>query len=249
MLSLGYDSYVTQGGDWGSLITQNMSRHYSQHLRAVHVNFTFFMPMDLLKQPFVLLRSLVTPWTKLEWQGLTNAWNYISTGNAYYKIQQSRPQTVAYCLSDSPVALLAWIYEKLLHWTDDYPWTEDEILTWVTIYWFSTAGPGASVRTYFEAEAPEPPYGTKADKKFFGGVNVPLGLSQFPKDVLGIPRMFARTLGNIVFENWASDGGHFAAWERPEVLVGDLRKMFGRGGGAYGVVEGADGYSESKKDA
>ncbi|KAF2101773.1 alpha/beta-hydrolase [Rhizodiscina lignyota] len=236
-------------GDWGSLITQMMGRNYHENLRAVHINFVFFDPMNLLKQPLRLLQALIIPWTKFEWQGLKSAWSYITTGNAYYKIHQTRPQTVAYCLADSPVALLGWIYEKLLHWTDNYPWTEDEILTWVSIYWFSAAGPGASVRTYFEAETPTPPYGIPADKAFFAWNNVPLGLTQFPKDVMGIPRAFTRTLGNIVFENWASDGGHFAAWERPEVLARDLRRMFGRGGGAYGVVDGADGYHEDKKDA
>lgn len=69
----------------------------------------------------------------------------------YFNEQSTKPQTIGYALADSPVALLAWIYEKLHDWTDDYPWTEDEILTWVSIYWFSTAGPAASVRIYYEA--------------------------------------------------------------------------------------------------
>lgn len=63
----------------------------------------------------------------------------------------TKPQTVGYALADSPVALLAWIYEKLHDWTDSYPWTDDEILTWISIYWFSQAGAAASLRIYFEA--------------------------------------------------------------------------------------------------
>lgn len=69
----------------------------------------------------------------------------------YFHAQSTKPQTIGYALADSPVALLTWIYEKLHDWTDDYPWTDDEILTWVSIYWFSTAGPAASVRIYYEA--------------------------------------------------------------------------------------------------
>lgn len=69
----------------------------------------------------------------------------------YFNEQSTKPQTIGYALADSPVALLAWIYEKLHDWTDEYPWTEEEILTWISFYWFSTAGPAASVRIYYEA--------------------------------------------------------------------------------------------------
>lgn len=247
MHSLGYTEYVAQGGDWGSIITRMMGRTYhDQGLKAVHNNFTFFEPTNLLWQPWLILRALVVPWTKLEWQGIRNAISYVGTGNKYYQMQETRPQTVAYCLSDSPVALLGWIYEKLLHWTDDYPWTKDEILTWLSIYWFSKAGPGASVRIYFEAGNPDPSLGLKSDKAFFEWTKVPLGLTQFPRDIAGVPKAAARTLGSIAFENWSEDGGHFAAWERPEFLSGDLKKMFGRAGPAFGVVDGCDGYDISK---
>lgn len=169
-------------------------------------------------------------------------------GNGYFRIQATRPQTVAYCLSDSPVALLGWIHEKLIQWTDSYPWTDDEILTWVSIYWFSRAGPGASVRTYFEVEhAKDPGYNFYKDMWGYLPRSVKLGITQFPSDLIGMPGLFAKTLGNAVFESWGESGGHFAAYERPEILARELKKMFGRGGGAYGAVEGADGYGEGKK--
>jgi hypothetical protein len=230
MLSLGYDQYVAQGGDWGSLISRMMGRHHHESgLQAVHVNLAFFDPLNMLFAPHRMLQMMVTWWSKLEFGGLMNGMKYVSEGNMYYRIQQTRPQTVAYCLEDSPVALLGWIWEKLIHWTDNYPWTDDEILTWISIYWFSTAGPGASVRIYFEAENPSSEFhGTKSDGRFWDYCKVPLGLTQFPKDIVGIPKVFTRTLGPVAFENWASDGGHFAAWERPEVLSSDLKTMFGK---------------------
>lgn len=273
MLGLGYDRYVAQGGDWGSLITRTMGRHHEEHLRGIHINLAMFDPLNLLKQPWLILLALIWPpfwFSKKGINGLLNGLAYVSGGNDYYRLQSSRPQTVAYCLEDSPVGLLGWMYEKLIHWTHEYPWTNDEVLTWISIYWFSRAGPGASVRTYFEAEHPSKEWnGTLADKKFWDWVCLnsskssctesmdvsflkcfrhqvlklssqtrpKLGISQFPKDIVGIPDVFSRTLGRVVFEKFHDAGGHFAAWEKPDILVQDLRDMFGPDGGAYGVID------------
>lgn len=175
MLGLGYDKYVAQGGDWGSIITRTMGRHHAENLRGIHVNLAMFDPLNLLKQPWLVVLALLWPplWiSKKGINGLLNGLAYVSGGNDYYRLQSSRPQTVAYCLEDSPVGLLGWVYEKMIHWTHDYPWTDDEVLTWVSIYWFSKAGPGASVRTYFEAENPSKHWnGTFADKKFWDWVS------------------------------------------------------------------------------
>jgi hypothetical protein len=240
MLDLGYDQYASQGGDWGSIITRTMGRHHSEHLRAAHVNLVAFAPANVFKMPYLFLMALLPSFwpTKLERQGLSNGVEYSTEGNMYYRMHQTRPQTVAYCLSDSPVALLGWIYEKLIHWTDSYPWTPDEVLTWVSIYWFSRAGPGASVRTYFEAHASNPEWnGDPADDRFWDWTKPLLGISQFPKDVIAVPRFLARTLGRIVFERFHTEGGHFAAWEKPDELATDLQEMFGPGGGAHGCVD------------
>ncbi|KIW09246.1 uncharacterized protein PV09_00170 [Verruconis gallopava] len=239
MLDLGYDQYVAQGGDWGSIITRIMGRFHADHMRAVHVNMLAFQPSNVLKQPWLLLTALLPSFwpTKLERQGLKNGVQYTVDGNKYYEIQRTRPQTVAYCLSDSPVALLGWVYEKLIHWTDDYPWTPDEILIWISIYWFSRAGPGASVRTYFEAHDEDAQWrGAETEYRFWDWQKALLGTSQFPRDIINIPRFLARTLGKVVFERQHTSGGHFAAWERPDELVADLQDMFGPGGGAHGCV-------------
>lgn len=89
--------------------------------------------------------------TPSEKQGLERSKWFEQSGSGYFRLQASKPQTIGYALADSPVGLLAWMYEKLHDWTDEYPWTKDEILTWVSIYWFSTAGPAASLRIYYEA--------------------------------------------------------------------------------------------------
>lgn len=241
MLDLGYNEYVSQGGDWGSMITRIMGQHHADHLKGIHVNLAAFKPGNLLKMPYLFLLALLPPYwpTKRQRDGLARGQEYTADGNAYYQMQRTRPQTVAYCLADSPVALLGWVYEKLLHWTDAYPWTPDEILTWISIYWFSRAGPGASVRTYFEAtdRSPEWHAPTPNTDEFWEYTTPVLGLSQFPRDIVNVPRFVARTLGSIVFERYHDQGGHFASWERPEELAADVQAMYGPGGGAHGCVK------------
>lgn len=90
-------------------------------------------------------------YSPFERRGLDRTKWFQQSGMGYFHEQTTKPQTLGYALADSPVAMLAWMYEKLHDWTDEYPWTEDEILTWVSIYWFSSAGPAASVRIYYEA--------------------------------------------------------------------------------------------------
>ncbi|KAJ7693074.1 hypothetical protein B0H17DRAFT_1280350, partial [Mycena rosella] len=128
--------------------------------------------------------------------------------------------------------VFAWIYEKLVAWTDEYPWVDDEVLTWMSIYWFLRAGPAASLRIYCDVEQEDrllPPLGGPHP-------TIPLGYSVF------LNCSWARRTGNVVFEAEHEVGGHFAAHEVPAFLVGNLRKMFGRGGPAYGVVSGWSGY-------
>ena len=108
-------------------------------------------PPTWSSNPVLALQHAVTPYSEAEEQGRSRSDWFANEGSGYRLIQSTKPQTVGYALADSPVALLAWIYEKLHDWTDSYPWTDDEILTWVSIYWFSTAGPAASVRIYYEA--------------------------------------------------------------------------------------------------
>lgn len=179
--------------------------------------------------------------------------------------QASKPQTLAYALNDSPVALLAWIYEKLHDWTDSYPWTDDEIFTWVSIYQFSRAGPGAAHRIYYEVNHTKPGPKTISLEQVQSYIpHVKLGFGKYnfcyilfsrmltrlsahnPKELVVQPKTWCRTLGDVVFESDNDSGGHFFASEKPQLLARDLKAMFGKGGGAYGVVKGKSGYDSHK---
>ncbi|KAK7045806.1 hypothetical protein VNI00_007209 [Paramarasmius palmivorus] len=248
--------WLTQGGDWGAFITRMMASVYGgQHVKAWHSNM-----------PVVLPPSNVDPaaYDEEDLKVLERTKWFQEKGNGYFQEQSTQPQTLGYSLADSPAGLLAWIYEKLVVWTDSYPWEDDEgsqiylrapilegsallllVLTWISIYWFSRAGPAASVRGYYEnAQAGE-----------FANIptpSVPTGYSFFPKEIGRGPKpqvdqipvvLLWYTDKNIVFQSHHKSGGHFAAHEKPNELVEDLRNMFGKGGPAFGVVPGKDGYA------
>ncbi|KAH9943916.1 alpha/beta-hydrolase [Amylocystis lapponica] len=239
MLALGYNEYVAQGGDWGHAISRTLAELYGhKYVKAWHTNFPFGTAPSLTKNPFRYLLYMVTPYSAEERAWLAQTVKFQQTGAGYNRLQSTRPQTLGYSLADSPVGLVAWIYEKLVTWTDGYPWTDDEVLTWISIYWFSRAGPAASVRIYMEV-AKDRAKGTLGTRYS----TIPLGLSYFPKELVRVPQAWARTLGNVVQESLHEHGGHFAAYERPEELSDDVRKMFAKGGPAHGVVPGKNGYA------
>ena len=158
--------------------------------------------------------------------------------SSYLAIQSSKPSTIGFSLRDSRVGLLAWIYEKLYAWSDSYPWTDYEVLTWVSIYYFSTAGPDASSYIYYEAL-----HDNKVTVPVVQGyIDVPLGLADFPVEISNAPKAWWSTLGPIVYSKSYGKGGHFAAWERPEDVAEALNEMFAKGDGAEGVVKGRSGY-------
>lgn len=233
MLQLGYDKYATQGGDWGYIITRLLGKLYPEHVLASHFNFLHIPDKPTASSsgtPGHVLADLDQPHTEEEKRGFERTRWFQKRGYGYNLEQSTRPHTLGFALADSPVALLAWIYEKLHDWTDDYPWTDDEVLTWVGLYAFSTAGADASVRIYYEnvTQAPADPVLRDANRYW---APVPLGVSIFPYDLVLPPTSWAHTLGPVVFAKRHADGGHFAAYERPEKLVEDLQTMFGEGGG------------------
>ncbi|KAH9169982.1 Alpha/Beta hydrolase protein [Lactarius sanguifluus] len=236
MISLGYTEYVTQGGNWGHILALTTASLYGpKHVKASHTNSPICEPPTFFGSPIILLKYWITSFTSRKREAAFITQNFFKNGMGYYAEQSTKPQTIGYSLADSPVGLLAWIYEKLITWTDAYPWTDDEILTWVSIYWFSRAGPAASVRIYYELAL-------SGEVIVFPKTTVPVGLSFFPKDVVQFPKVLLRSKGRIVFESEHKVGGIFAAYEQPEALVGDLRKMFGKSGPATGVVPGYTGY-------
>ena len=232
---------VTQGGDWGFWITRTIGLLYPDHCQASHVNMVLANPPRFTENPWSALQHALLPYNEREKAGRErNEW-FEREGYGYNQLQSTRPQTIGAALEDSPVALLAWIYEKLHDWTDSYPWTDDEILTWVSIYWFSTAGPAASVRIYYEAF--HAGMFEKSYKELISYVpRVKLGIAHLPREISIIPCSWAAGLGPVVRQKEHPRGGHFAAWEVPDSIVQDLRAMFSKNGPCYGIVLGQDGY-------
>ncbi|KAK7193571.1 hypothetical protein DPSP01_000125 [Paraphaeosphaeria sporulosa] len=242
MLDLGYPKYITQGGDWGFYITRTMGLLYPNAVLASHINMIRAHAPSFASQPALALQHALTPYSDAEKKGLERSEWFTSEGQAYRQLQATKPQTLSYAFASSPVALLAWIYEKLVDWTDGYPWTDDEILTWVSIYYFSTAGPNAHIRIYYEASH-NPTAAVPSRERLSEWIGrVKLGLAHFPREITVVPRVWGKTLGNVVHESVNERGGHFAAWERPDVISKDLRDMFGKKGPLYNVVPGKSGY-------
>ena len=161
----------------------------------VNSSFTSVSPPSWTS-PLAFLSLLVTPWSPEEKAGIERTTWYKTKGMGYFAQQNTQPQTLGYSLADSPVGLLAWIYEKLVLWTDNYKWSDDEgsnsvtfsayclsafetVLTWISLFWFSRAGPAASIRIYFEMGS---------DCFDLGPCpTIPMGASFFPKDLVVLP--------------------------------------------------------------
>lgn len=195
MQQLGYEKYATQGGDWGFYITRIIGILYPEYCMANHINMIRASPPSFNQFPLLALQNSLSTDTERVKKGEERSNWFLNEGQGYRILQSTKPQTLSYAFADSPVALLAWIYEKLHDWTDGYPWTDDEILTWISIYWFSTSGPNAHVRIYYEAAhnpTPKVP-GREVASEWNGRVK--LGLAHFPKELSVVPRLWGKTMG------------------------------------------------------
>jgi len=211
MQRLGYRRYGAQGGDWGSSISRELGLIVPEHLVGVHLNMLFSQGPDD-----------VTDLTDEEQARLQALRQFRTTGSGYGAIQSTRPQTLAYGLTDSPAGQLAWIAEKFGEWTDgglpDEAVDRDQLLTNVMLYWL-TGTAGSSARLYYEA-AHSGTWGPPVTS------TAPTGVAVFPREIAPPIRRFAELSNNIV--HWAEfdRGGHFAAMEAPDLLVGDVREFF-----------------------
>jgi len=210
MVRLGYHRYGAQGGDWGAAVTTQIGRNRG-HCAAIHLN----MPVG--KVP---AETRANP-TEEELQVLAALAEHRATGTGYSQQQSTRPQTLGYGLVDSPVGQLAWIVEKFWAWTDcdgnpENVLSRDELLDNVMMYWV-TATAASSARLYWESF-----------KAMRGGLRVelPTGVASFPKEILRAPRSWCEPVYNITHWTNMPRGGHFAAFEQPELFVEDLRAFF-----------------------
>jgi len=214
MRRLGYERYGAQGGDTGAMVSPRLGQIDSEHVVGIHVNSLVTFPSG---QPDELKDLSDGDQKRLE---LMQRWQNELSG--YAILQSTRPQTLSYALTDSPVGQLAWIVEKFKDWTDpaavlpEDAVDRDRLLTNVSIYWL-TATAGSSARIYYE--------GAKSWGEASEPSGVPTGVAVFPMDVTIRP--IAERAHNIVRWTEFDRGGHFAAMEVPELLVDDVREFFG----------------------
>jgi len=206
MAGLGYDRYGAQGGDFGAFIAPDLGRVDPEHVIGVHVNAATvgFIPFD---------KPDGAELTDAERARVARRDRYQADGNAYFQVQATRPQTLAYGLTDSPVGQLAWIVEKFHEWSQQ-PIDRDRILTNVMLYWL-TGTAGSAANLYYEAmhstNWPTPS-------------GVPTGVAVFAEDIA--IRRYAEQSNSIVHWSEFDRGGHFAALEAPDLLVDDVRAFF-----------------------
>jgi epoxide hydrolase len=212
MARLGYRRYVAQGGDWGSVVTTEMARQQPPGLAGIHLNMPFVIPDPMPTEAL----------SAEEQRALDRYQRFLTDGFGYFHLQATRPQTIGYALTDSPVGQAAWIYEKFYAWTDndgdpEDALTRDQMLDVITHYWL-TGTAASSARMYLENAdaAGAPPV-----------VEMPVGCSIFPREIVPAPRSWAqRVYPNLFYWNELDRGGHFAAFEEPALFTQELRDCF-----------------------
>jgi epoxide hydrolase len=213
MRRLGYERYGAQGGDTGAIVSPELGRIDGDHVVGVHANgLTAFPAGDA---------GELAELTDGERARLARLQQRSQDGQGYAILQSTRPQTLAYALADSPVGQLAWIVEKFKEWTDpakelpEDAVDRDELLTNVTLYWLTNTG-GPSAQIYYEGRGA---WGEPVQKS-----TIPTGVAVFPDD-FSVRRLVERE-HTIVHWSEFDRGGHFAAMEAPDLLVGDVREFF-----------------------
>ncbi|KAI8855337.1 Alpha/Beta hydrolase protein [Chytridium lagenaria] len=225
MEGLGYSRFYAQGGDWGSGVTRTLALEYPKNCLAIHLNLAFApIPLSLFYLPKRILLNIY-PYAvvaKDDVDALLKTLAWAKNESGYYKIQGTKPYSLAVGMNDSPAGLLAWIGEKMRVWTTESSlnslgFTFDEILTNVCIYWF-TETIGSSFRLYKEEKNLVDVYKTK--------VHQPTGVAIFPMEISRPPKEWLSYNHNLIHYNKMARGGHFAALEEPELLMEDVRKFF-----------------------
>ncbi len=214
MARLGYPRYGAQGGDWGSAVTTQLGRVDAAHVVGIHLNMPVVAPSSFILDDL----------TDAESTALADMARHQKEGTGYSKQQATRPQTIGYGLVDSPAAQCAWIIEKFQAWTDcdghpESVLTRDELLDNVMLYWLPATG-ASSARLYWQSFE-------GSGREAGATVDVPTGCSIYPKEILRISRRWAESrFTDIRWWNELDRGGHFAAFEQPELFVSELRSFF-----------------------
>jgi pimeloyl-ACP methyl ester carboxylesterase len=225
MLRLGYQRYVSQGGDWGAIISEVLALQSPAGLLGIHVNMPGTVPADLLRhlRNFDPAPAELSHREKIAYDRLLH---FYRDGFGYAAMMNQSPQTIGYALADSPAAMAAHFYDKFAEWTDSDGEPEsvfryDEMLDAITLYWLTNTGASSS-RSYWE--------GAQAGGGPFNAVDIPklpVAVTVFPAEIYPAPRSWGeRTFGNIIYWNEVDKGGHFAAWEQPQIFCEEVRAAF-----------------------
>ena len=221
MSRLGYKKYVAQGGDWGSVVANVMGKQKPNGLIGIHISMPATIPPNVAKAlsnggpaPAGLTTKEKAAYIKMD--------IFYKKNGAYGAMMVTRPQTLGYGLEDSPTGLAAFFYDKFSEWTysggePEKSLTLDDMLDDITLYWLTkTATTGA--RLYWENNANN-----------FNAVNIsiPTAITVFPGEIYQAPQTWAeRSYKNLIYFNEVDKGGHFAAWEEPQLFADELRAAF-----------------------
>lgn len=211
MRRLGYARFVAQGGDWGSAVTSAIGMAQAPEVAGVHLNMVIAQPGP----------EHMADLTAAEQAALGDMQRYLKEGSGYASIQSTRPQTLGYGLADSPVGQAAWIFEKYREWADcagdpARVLSYDEMLDNIMLYWLPGTG-ASSARLYWES------FGSFSA----GDIPIPVACSVFPKEIIRASRRWAeRKYPRLIHWGEPARGGHFAAFEQPELFVQEVQAAF-----------------------
>lgn len=222
MRRLGYDRFVSQGGDCGSVISQRMALQHVPGLIGIHLNMPAVVPAEIAH---ILAAgdpapATLTPKERFAFDQLVA---FYRDNSAYAAMMNTRPQTIGYSLVDSPVGMAAWMYEKIDQWA--YPAGDPQkvlgreaILDDLSLYWLTGTGASAA-RIYWEDHS--------NNFNARGIIDLPVAVSVFPGEIFRAPKSWAeRCYTNLTYFHEASNGGHFAAWEQPRIFAEEVRAAF-----------------------
>ena len=221
MHRLGYTHYVAQGGDWGSVVADKMASQKPQGLLGIHVNMPATVPADVAK---ALNNGDPAPagLSDKEKAAFASLNSLYTKGAGYAAMMVTRPQTVGYGLADSPAGQAAWMYDKFAAWTytngePERELSRDDMLDDITLYWLTNTAT-SSAQLYWENNANN-----------FNAVDIslPAAVTVFPGEIYRAPRSWTeRSYHKLIYFHEVNKGGHFAAWEQPQLFAEEIRAAF-----------------------
>ncbi|WP_353146464.1 epoxide hydrolase family protein [Chryseobacterium sp.] len=223
---LGYKKYVSEGGDHGSVISDALARQAPPGLLGIHLTMPATIPAELVK-PINAGDPVPSGLSESETKAYTALSTFFGRNAAYGGMMVTRPQTTGYLLSDSPSALAAFLYEKIAEWTEsdlkpEKVISRDAILDDITLYWLTNTGASSS-RFYWENNNNN----FSSEHQKTRDIKIPVAISVFPHEIYQAPESWSRNAyPTLYYYHKAPKGGHFAAWEQPQIFTEELRAAF-----------------------